>query len=81
MGACCSAEIRYVGRATEKVERRESREENEDENLGVGDCGASVRLRGSSKHVSMYVQQGRKGINQDAMAVWEVILLFHVCQS
>jgi len=34
--------------------------------------GALVRLRGSSKFVSMYTQQGQKGVNQDAMAVWEV---------
>lgn len=33
--------------------------------------GAVVRTRGSSKHVSMSIKQGKKGINQDAMTVWE----------
>lgn len=34
--------------------------------------GALVRLRGSSRFASMYSQQGQKGVNQDAMTVWEV---------
>ena len=37
--------------------------------------GAIIRSRGSSKHVSMAIKQGKKGINQDAMTVWEVIVL------
>ncbi|XP_009800840.1 probable protein phosphatase 2C 65 [Nicotiana sylvestris] len=39
--------------------------------VGRGDLGANVRLCGFSKFVSMYSQQGKKGINQDAMTVWE----------
>lgn len=46
----------------------------EDDFVRVGDNGASVRLQGSSKNISMFTQQGRKGINQDAMTVWEVII-------
>lgn len=37
--------------------------------------GAVIRSRGSSKHVSMAIKQGKKGINQDAMTVWEVRVL------
>ncbi|CAN4126233.1 unnamed protein product [Withania somnifera] len=39
--------------------------------VGRGDLGANIRLCGFSKFVSMYSQQGKKGINQDAMTVWE----------
>ncbi|KAK4377607.1 hypothetical protein RND71_003903 [Anisodus tanguticus] len=39
--------------------------------VGKGDFGANIRLHGYSKFVSMYSQQGKKGINQDAMTVWE----------
>nr|GMC95412.1 probable protein phosphatase 2C 65 [Ipomoea batatas]GMC97661.1 probable protein phosphatase 2C 65 [Ipomoea batatas]GME08927.1 probable protein phosphatase 2C 65 [Ipomoea batatas] len=38
---------------------------------GRGDYDARVRLHGSSALTSMYSKQGRKGINQDAMTVWE----------
>lgn len=38
--------------------------------------GAVIRSRGSSKHVSMSIKQGKKGINQDAMTVWEVRVFF-----
>lgn len=37
--------------------------------------GARVRLRGPSRYTSMYCQQGSKGINQDALTVWEVTFL------
>lgn len=47
--------------------------EKEADVLRAGDYGATVRLQGSSKNISMYTQQGRKGLNQDAMTVWEVI--------
>ncbi|KAF2288445.1 hypothetical protein GH714_007534 [Hevea brasiliensis] len=30
-----------------------------------------MRLQGASKYISMYSQQGKKGVNQDAMTVWE----------
>lgn len=47
----------------------------EHDEIIFGDCGARVRIRGSSKFVSMYSQQGSKGINQDALTVWEVSFL------
>lgn len=58
--------------------------------LNVGDGGKRKRIRGSSTMdykvpgrmflngssdvASMYCKQGRKGVNQDAMLVWEVCL-------
>lgn len=33
---------------------------------------AKVMLNGSSRSISMYSQKGTKGVNQDAMTVWEV---------
>lgn len=51
-------------------------EEQGDGEEGVGDS-ARVRLRGSSTAVAMFSQQGWKGVNQDAMTVWEVIINFN----
>ncbi|KAL0344421.1 UNVERIFIED_CONTAM: putative protein phosphatase 2C 73 [Sesamum radiatum] len=42
-----------------------------------GDAGARIRLQGSSRYVSMFTQQGRKGVNQDAMTVWEKSMMNH----
>lgn len=50
-------------------DREYGRPERED--IAYGDSEARIRLRGSSKFVSMYCQQGSKGINQDALTVWE----------
>ncbi|KAG6427684.1 hypothetical protein SASPL_111930 [Salvia splendens] len=68
MGACCSCHRgATIGRFDVEEERR-----FEDGSVVLrGDAGARVRLEGSSKYVSMYTQQGRKGVNQDAMTVWE----------
>ncbi|KAG5088965.1 hypothetical protein JHK86_001577 [Glycine max] len=33
--------------------------------------GARVMLKGSSTFVSMYSQKGSKGVNQDALTVWQ----------
>ncbi|XP_027070523.1 probable protein phosphatase 2C 65 [Coffea arabica] len=72
MGACCSCQRveRFDGfyAADEVVEKT-----IEDEDLYVrrGDHGARVRLQGSSKYISTFIQQGKKGTNQDAMTVWE----------
>lgn len=73
MGACCSCHTggnfgRYF------VEEDEGEREFEDGNIVFrGDAGARVRLQGSSKYISMFSQQGKKGVNQDAMTVWEVM--------
>ncbi|KAK6125994.1 hypothetical protein DH2020_040302 [Rehmannia glutinosa] len=73
MGACCSCHRGGNFQGNFFVEEDQSQErEVEDENIILrGDKGALVRLQGSSKYVSMFTQQGRKGINQDAMTVWE----------
>ncbi|CAH9103249.1 unnamed protein product [Cuscuta europaea] len=75
MGACCTCQRvrRYDGYGLGNVINTDARE-IEDEHEGVvgrGDFGARVRFHGYSRFVSMYSQQGRKGINQDAMTVWE----------
>ncbi|RWV98172.1 hypothetical protein GW17_00038997 [Ensete ventricosum] len=72
MGGCCSRD--EVGRmptcrAMEQVDAFYAAEED---NVRVGDGGARVRLKGSSTVASMFTQQGWKGVNQDAMTVWEV---------
>ncbi|GAU13886.1 hypothetical protein TSUD_262130 [Trifolium subterraneum] len=40
-------------------------------NQKVIDGVTGVIVNGSSKYVSMYIQKGSKGINQDAITVWE----------
>lgn len=57
MGGCCSCHV-SIGR---KVYDMES--ESDDNAYGDGK---------SSKFISMYSQKGRKGVNQDALTVWEV---------
>lgn len=69
MGACCSKEPYSDGVVDDAMEEKEE----EEGDVIVGDYGARMRLCGASKYTSMYTQQGRKGINQDAMTVWEVI--------
>ncbi|XP_068668855.1 probable protein phosphatase 2C 73 [Aristolochia californica] len=66
MGACCSKEAGSDGFG--KVEEEEKYEKDEGR---VGEAGALVRLKGSYPFASMHAQQGRKGINQDAMTIWE----------
>ncbi|KAF5750771.1 hypothetical protein HS088_TW03G01110 [Tripterygium wilfordii] len=70
MGACCSKEPHFGGFIEDDADEIEYGD-GEDDDLRNGDCGARVRLQGSSKYISMYTQQGRKGVNQDAMTVWE----------
>ncbi|KAL0450958.1 UNVERIFIED_CONTAM: putative protein phosphatase 2C 65 [Sesamum latifolium] len=70
MGACCSCHT--GGRFEYPVEEEDEEREVEHEDIILrGHAGARVRHQGSSKYVSMYTQQGRKGTNQDAMTVWE----------
>lgn len=72
MGACCSRDA-YIGEGVveEAIEDKYHEDDEEDDAI-IGDYGARMRLHGASKYISMYTQQGRKGINQDAMTVWEV---------
>ncbi|KHG17639.1 hypothetical protein F383_21554 [Gossypium arboreum] len=83
MGACCSTQFKYKGRRYEKEGSDEKEDEghhrdhniNNDDNSAnvtrIGHAGAIVRLQGSSSLTSMYTRKGKKGINQDAMTVWE----------
>lgn len=74
MGACCSCHRGGPVRRYYAEEYEEKRSFDDGNHLVLrGDAGARVRLQGSSKYVSMYSQQGKKGVNQDAMTVWEVI--------
>ncbi|KAK6118236.1 hypothetical protein DH2020_048022 [Rehmannia glutinosa] len=69
MGACCSCH--RGGRLSGYLVDEDERVIDGDDIILRGDAGARVRLQGSSKYVSMFSQQGKKGINQDAMTVWE----------
>lgn len=57
---------------THDKDERDSNRGDDGAEIRRGDDGAIVRLHGSSAFISMYTQRGRKGINQDAMTVWEV---------
>ncbi|KAL3536577.1 hypothetical protein ACH5RR_005038 [Cinchona calisaya] len=72
MGACCSCQRieKFEGFYIED-EVVEKPIEDEDLYVRRGDNGARVRPQGSSKYISTYIQQGKKGTNQDAMTVWE----------
>uniref|UniRef100_A0A5B6Z6U0 PPM-type phosphatase domain-containing protein n=1 Tax=Davidia involucrata TaxID=16924 RepID=A0A5B6Z6U0_DAVIN len=70
MGACCSIGVHKFEGFMMNFEDDEKGSEVENEDyIKNGDCEA--RLQGSSKFVSMFTKQGRKGINQDAMTVWQ----------
>ncbi|CAN0879635.1 Probable protein phosphatase 2C 65 [Linum grandiflorum] len=73
MGACCSTEIHFGSAAADDATDHKDYEveSDEDDNVIVGDYGARIRLHGASKYISMFSQQGKKGVNQDAMTVWE----------
>ncbi|XP_060174523.1 probable protein phosphatase 2C 65 [Lycium barbarum] len=82
MGACCTCQrVRHYDQGNHRHHNivhningdDKSNIHGEDDHgvIGKGDFGANIRLHGYSKFVSMYSQQGKKGINQDAMTVWE----------
>uniref|UniRef100_A0A1J3FIV2 PPM-type phosphatase domain-containing protein n=2 Tax=Noccaea caerulescens TaxID=107243 RepID=A0A1J3FIV2_NOCCA len=68
MGVCCSK-----GTGITVENGRDDCNEHGDGESAVRETndGAVIRSRGSSRHVSMAIKQGKKGINQDAMTVWE----------
>jgi hypothetical protein len=71
MGDCCSKDGKYGG--SNEVDMDEMEDDIYDgDDINYGDAGARIRLQGPSRFVSMYSQQGKKGINQDSMTVWEV---------
>ncbi|CAH1432937.1 unnamed protein product [Lactuca virosa] len=75
MGACCTCQtgLRYRSAPMDDHHAKPKDIEPEDSNqvIAIGDCGARIRLQGSTKFISMFTRQGRKGVNQDAMTVWE----------
>ncbi|KAL3633349.1 hypothetical protein CASFOL_022876 [Castilleja foliolosa] len=74
MGACCSCHRgggRLAGHYVDNERERREVVDDDDDIVMRGDAGALIRLQGSSKYVSMFSQQGKKGINQDAMTAWE----------
>lgn len=72
MGVCCS---KGTGIIVEHGTDDSNEYGNGEAEVRDTNDGAVVRTRGSSKHVSMSIKQGKKGINQDAMTVWEVRVL------
>ncbi|CAI9097212.1 OLC1v1033585C1 [Oldenlandia corymbosa var. corymbosa] len=85
MGACCSCQRVerfdgfYADNDHQVVPHKDNyaqHQANDDDDLMVrrGENGARVRLQGSSRFVSTYIQQGKKGTNQDALTVWENFL-------
>lgn len=75
MGGCCSHDVSVRGKVESEGDDGEFDYEDDKSNDHVTyqNDGSMVKLRGFSKAVSMYTQQGKKGINQDSMTVWEVI--------
>eukprot|EP00262_Sarcandra_glabra_P006952 TRINITY_DN1950_c0_g2_i1.p1 TRINITY_DN1950_c0_g2~~TRINITY_DN1950_c0_g2_i1.p1 ORF type:complete len:135 (-),score=47.67 TRINITY_DN1950_c0_g2_i1:250-654(-) len=67
MGGCCSKQDKNDG--LEMEEEEDDEYDDGEAREGVG--GARVRVQGSCKMASMFTKQGRKGVNQDAMTVWE----------
>jgi hypothetical protein len=81
MGDCCSKHGMYIESSMEDDVDVKEDEVDEEDDIRHGDGGARIRLQGPSTFTSMYTQQGRKGINQDAITVWEVINInFYVMQ-
>lgn len=74
MGGCCSHDVSVRGRVESEVDDGEYEYDHENiDDVTYEHSGAMIRMRGSSRFVSMYTQQGKKGVNQDSMTVWEVI--------
>ncbi|KAH7842590.1 hypothetical protein Vadar_007047 [Vaccinium darrowii] len=75
MGSCCSTGERIEGSMVEeRHNEKKTRLKKEDDRIDIpnSDCaGSNARVEGSSRFISMFTQQGRKGINQDAMTVLE----------
>lgn len=79
MGACVSCQRGVIAKSDGyPVGKMDRNVEDEHEGIaGRGDYGARIRLHGSSIFTSMYSKQGRKGINQDSMTVWEARTYTH----
>ncbi|KAL5072799.1 hypothetical protein RYX36_011783 [Vicia faba] len=68
MGSCCSCQVSIVDKVHD-VENNECNTKNIESTCENDE--AKIMLRGSSKCISMYSQKGTKGVNQDAITVWE----------
>ncbi|XP_028767541.1 probable protein phosphatase 2C 65 [Neltuma alba] len=72
MGNCCSNNVPRPYSMEKEVNETEFEHGEDHSSISTYSEGEGrVRLRGHSRLVSMYSQQGRKGVNQDAMTVWE----------
>ncbi|KAK6943212.1 PPM-type phosphatase-like domain [Dillenia turbinata] len=72
MGACCSKNEKFGGFGDEEYMGRERANWGEPGVMTNDGSGRPPpKQRGSSKFTSSFTQQGRKGVNQDAMTVWE----------
>ncbi|MQM07762.1 hypothetical protein Taro_040602, partial [Colocasia esculenta] len=89
MGGCCSCGRWTYGEPGMNY-RDEEEEDMEEEFYDAGDAedcgrlvegGVRVRLEGSCGFASMHTQQGRKGVNQDAMTLWESLVDFFAKSS
>ncbi|GAB4856286.1 hypothetical protein Ancab_014214 [Ancistrocladus abbreviatus] len=71
MGACCSKDVGFKVAEVVVYDNEPEHHHHHEHDVRRGDYGASIRLQGSSTFVTMATQQGRKGVNQDAMTAWE----------
>ncbi|KAK7339982.1 hypothetical protein VNO77_20672 [Canavalia gladiata] len=70
MGGCCSHDVTVRGKVESDFDDGEYEYDHENDVFNEPN-GALVRFTGSSRFISMYTQQGKKGVNQDSMTVWE----------
>ncbi|GAU17162.1 hypothetical protein TSUD_177920 [Trifolium subterraneum] len=71
MGGCCSHDVSVRGRVESEIDDGDYEDYEDINDVMYENDGAIVRVRGFSKSVSMFTQQGLKGVNQDSMTVWE----------
>lgn len=82
MGGCFSKQEIFSGVSSENEDgknktsyqgdREKAKREEDETNTGTNNGMPRVMLRGSCRYASMFTQQGRKGVNQDTMTIWEV---------
>ncbi|KAF1898686.1 hypothetical protein Lal_00039891, partial [Lupinus albus] len=70
MGECCSHGATVRGKVESEVDGEEY-EHDHSTHVRYEHDGSRVILKGSSMFVSLDCQQGKKGVNQDALTVWE----------
>ncbi|KAK7287252.1 hypothetical protein RIF29_00425 [Crotalaria pallida] len=70
MGGCCSHNVPVRGKVESEVDDGEY-ENDHSTHVTYERDGARVIMKGSTMFVSMDCQQGKKGVNQDALTAWE----------